>query len=90
MATDLDLAPQQATEIPATWDDAGDLVAGPTTRGGAKSGYSLWAFDGSAWRMTKDRSAEGHRASAAPTTPGRFRGQVRAILSVAIDAEPSA
>jgi hypothetical protein len=55
---------------------------GPTTRGGAQSGYTLWMFDGSEWSMTKDRSAAGFVPSDAPTVPGRFRGQVRAILSV--------
>ena len=72
----------EEVEAAPVLDEPGDLVAGPTTRGSAKSGYSLWAFDGSDWTFTKDRSAPGYIASAAPTVPGRFKGQVRAILSI--------
>ncbi len=65
-----------------SWSEAGDIVAGPTTRGSAKAGYSLWTYDGASWQLTKDQSAEGFKPANPPSVPGRFKGQVRAILAV--------
>ncbi len=91
MATDLglDFVPQAGVAPAQVWAEAGETLGYPTTRGGAQAGYTLWMFDGSEWSMTKDRSAPGYAPSAAPTVPGRFRGQVRAILSVLPKAESS-
>jgi hypothetical protein len=91
MATDLGInfVPQAGVAPAQVWADAGETLGNPTTRGGAHSGYTLWMYDGSEWSMTKDRSAEGYVPSAAPTVPGRFRGQVRAILSVLPRTESS-
>jgi hypothetical protein len=46
------------------------------------SGYCLWEFDGSAWMLKKDRCKPGAVPSAPPSTPGRFRGQLRAVMAV--------
>jgi hypothetical protein len=84
MAPDLgvDLLTQPGTAPVQDWSDPGQM-GNPTTRGGGmKSGHTLWMFDGSEWTMTKDRSAEGYVPSSPPSVPGRFKGQVRAILSV--------
>jgi hypothetical protein len=52
---------------------AGDSVA---------SGYCLWEFDGAAWILKKDRCNVGYVPSAPPSAPGRFRGQIRAVMAV--------
>jgi hypothetical protein len=84
MATDLGMAfvPSGGLVEPEGLTHIDEVMGSPTTRGNSQSGYSLWAFDGTDWSMAKDRSAEGYRPSSAPTVPGRFRGQVRAILSI--------
>lgn len=46
------------------------------------TGYTLWEFDGNNWNIKQDRSIKGFVPSAPPKIPGRFRGQLRAILSV--------
>jgi hypothetical protein len=46
------------------------------------SGYCLWEFDGAAWLLKKDRCAAGHVPSPPPSVPGRFRGQLRAVMAV--------
>ncbi len=86
MATDLGMtfSSQVDVEFASVSDEPDDFVAGPTSRGSAKSGYSLWTFDGASWLLTKDRSAPGYLVSATPSVPGRFKGQVRAILSVPV------
>ena len=83
MAPDLgvDLLTQPGTAPVQDWSDPGQMGT-PTTRGGATAGYTLWMFDGSKWTMTKDRSAAGYVPSSPPSAAGRFKGQVRAILSV--------
>jgi hypothetical protein len=48
----------------------------------AATGYCLWEFDGAAWILKKDRSDRGHVPSPPPSVPGRFRGQLRAVMSV--------
>lgn len=83
MATDLGITATTQTDIATAPRSAeSDESEVTTTRGGAKAGYTLWSFDGTEWKLTKDRSAPGHIASTAPIVPGRFKGQVRAILSI--------
>jgi hypothetical protein len=75
------------------WKQPDGLDIAASTSGKKLYGYSLWRFDGAAWRLAKDMSAEGGRAAGPPSAPGRFRGQVRAILSVSVadrDDEPAA
>ncbi len=48
----------------------------------AATGYCLWEFDGAAWIMKKDRCYSGYVPSAPPSVPGRFPGQLRAVMSV--------
>jgi hypothetical protein len=52
----------------------------------ATTGYCLWEFDGSAWMLKKDRCQPGAVPSAAPSEPGRFRGQLRAVMAVPAQA----
>ncbi|MGP0070139.1 MAG: hypothetical protein ACLQGP_41895 [Isosphaeraceae bacterium] len=52
----------------------------------AASGYCLWEFDGAAWIVKKDRCKAGYVPSAPPSVPGRFRGQLRAVMSVPASA----
>lgn len=73
-----------ASESTDVWGEQGDIVAGMTTRGSSKAGYTLWMFDGTQWRLTKDQSAEGYLPGTPPSVPGRFKGQVRAVLAVKI------
>ena len=47
----------------------------------AATGYCLWEFDGAAWILKKDRSHRGHVPSP-PSISGRFRGHLRAVMSV--------
>lgn len=86
MATDLGMnfAPSLGIEVTPSADEPAHMGGVATTRGNAKSGYSLWVYDGTAWAMSKDRSAEGYAVAPAPTVPGRFAGQIRAILSTPI------
>ena len=88
MATDLGKALVPSTEPAASQGlaDIDQVMAHPTTGGNVKTGYSLWSFDGGVWSLSKNRSAEGYLPSSAPSVPGRFKGQVRAILSVPADA----
>ena len=72
------IAPQDS------WSDPGDIAAGLTTRGSSKAGYTLWSFDGTEWSLTKDQSEEGYGPAAPPSVPGRFKGQVRAVLAVPV------
>ncbi len=46
------------------------------------TGYTLWEFDGNNWNIKRDRSEKGFVPSTPPKISGRFRGQLRAILSV--------
>ena len=50
-------------------------------------GYSLWQYDGAAWRLKKDASLPGARPSAPPKVPGLFPGQIRATPSVVAAAD---
>jgi hypothetical protein len=50
------------------------------------SGYCLWEFEGAAWILKKDRSHDGYVPSAPPSVPGRFRGQLRAVMAVPASA----
>jgi hypothetical protein len=50
------------------------------------TGYVLWEYDGSAWVLKKDRCKPGAVPSAPPSTPGRFRGQLRAVVAVPAQA----
>jgi hypothetical protein len=50
------------------------------------SGYCLWEFEGAAWVLKKDRSNGGFVPSAPPSVPGRFRGQLRAVMAVPASA----
>ena len=67
----------------------GPTAAKPTTTGKAEiaaTGYCLWEFDGAAWILKKDRSDRGHVPSSPPSVPGRFRGHLRAVMSVPASA----
>jgi hypothetical protein len=54
------------------------------------AGYCLWEFDGAAWILKKDRCKPGAVPSAPPATPGRFRGQLRAVMAVPAQAAVAA
>ncbi len=73
--------------------DASPVVALPTEDGkktvrttgraaSAATGYCLWEFDGATWILKKDRCYSGYVPSAPPSVPGRFPGQLRAVMSV--------
>jgi hypothetical protein len=58
----------------------------------AATGYCLWEFDGATWILKKDRSDRDHVPSPPPSVPGRFRGHLRAVMSVpasAVVGEPA-
>lgn len=62
-----------------------------TTAGGPISaGYCLWEFDGRSWVLKSDRCRQGYVPSAPPAIPGRFRGQLRAVMAVPAPAAPGA
>jgi hypothetical protein len=68
--------------IPGAMDPAPIPITLTTKSTPVKPGYSLWEFDGATWLLKKDRSKAGHVPSAPPSVPGRFRGQIRAVLAV--------
>ena len=53
------------------------------------SGFALWEFQQGQWLLKQDESKPGFRASAPPTSPGSFDGQLRTVLSELQDAEPA-
>jgi len=71
------LAGERPTARPITTTGRADCAA---------TGYSLWEFAGAAWILKKDRSDLGHVPSPPPSVPGRFRGHLRAVMSVPASA----
>lgn len=70
---------------PLAAEDQGLTAAKATTTGradAAATGYCLWEYDGASWMLKKDRSELGHVPSPPPAVPGRFRGHLRAVMSV--------
>lgn len=47
-----------------------------------ENGYSLWEYTGKEWAMKKDCSRQDCMPAKAPLAAGRFRGQLRVLVSV--------
>lgn len=59
------------------------IVAGdPHHNAKSQYGYSLWEFDGTTWKLKKDRTVPGALPGNAPQVAGKFRGQLRSVPSV--------
>jgi hypothetical protein len=69
-------------EIPGGMDPAPMPIILTTKSDPRNPGYCLWEFDGATWVLKKDRTQAGYVPSAPPLVPGRFRGQIRAVLAV--------
>jgi hypothetical protein len=66
----------------AGWGPVGSMTGEADS---SATGYCLWEFDGAVWILRKDRSDRGHFPSP-PSVPGRFRGHLRAVMSVPASA----
>lgn len=58
-------------------------MTGQDSSGPDGYGHSIWEFDGIDWQLKKNCAEEGAVASAPPSIPGKFKGQLRSTSCVA-------
>ena len=73
---------QRNTEMQVVQQPVAEGSKEPGSSGPEGLGYTLWMYDGDQWQVKKDCALEDGETGQAPTSAGKFKGQLRATACV--------